>query len=84
MSQELIQLLSSGGAGAAVIVVTVVFLKYLKSEREQLMADRRNERREFLEKLEAISRSLTDMTTELWRRPCLKEAPPTRATEGPR
>jgi hypothetical protein len=70
----MIQLLSSGGAGAAVIVVTVVFLRYLKGEREELMADRREERQEFLQKLEQISRAITDLTTALWERPCLREA----------
>ncbi len=71
MSPELIQLLSSGGAGAAVIVVTVVFLRYLKGEREQLMADRREERREFLDKLEKVSIAVGDLNIHLSQRPCI-------------
>ena len=87
MSPELIQLLSSGGAGVAVVVVTVVFLKYLRAERVQLMADRREERHEFLEKLEQISRTVGDLTKALWQRPCLREADrkgQTQATGAPK
>ena len=73
MSTELIQLLSSGGAGASVIVVTIIFLKYLKGERRQLMADRREERHEFLEKLEQISTTVAQLNTTLLQRPCLRE-----------
>ena len=78
MSTELIQLLSSGGAGAAVVVVTVIFLKYLRSERQQLMADRREERREFLEKLGQISDAIAQLNTTLLQRPCLRNPGKTR------
>jgi hypothetical protein len=73
MSPEMIQLLSSGGAGAAVVVVTVIFLKFLRGERDLLMADRREERLEFLQKLEQISNAVSDLNTTLSHRPCLME-----------
>ncbi len=71
MNPELIQLISSGGAGAATIVVTVVFLRFLRAERRQLMTDRIQERREFLERLEEISQTVTELNTTLSGRPCL-------------
>ena len=71
MSPELVQLFSSGGAGIAVVVVTLVFLKYLKVERKELMADRREERREFLDRLEQTSKSIEGLTRALVRRPCM-------------
>lgn len=71
MSPETIQLVSSGGAGVAVIAVTLVFLRYLRGEREQLMEDRREERSEFLSKLEQTSDSLCELTRALSRRPCM-------------
>ena len=87
MSPEFVQLLSSGGAGAAVIVVTVVFLRSLNVERQRLMADRREERREFLQKLEQISGAITDLNTVLWKRPCIRDAdrkPQAEKTAGSR
>jgi hypothetical protein len=85
MSPEFVQLLSSGGAGVAVIVVTLVFLRYLNAERQQLMADRREERREFLQRLEQVSGAIADLNTVLWKRPCLRDAerkPQTQKTAG--
>ncbi|NQT21694.1 MAG: hypothetical protein HQ592_18455 [Planctomycetes bacterium] len=58
MSQELINLISTGGAGVAVTVVTFVFLRFLRAERNQLMSDRREERRQFLQRLDAIAERL--------------------------
>ena len=88
MSVELLNAISSGGAGVAVIVVTVIFLKFLRSEREVRAVDRREERQEFLRKLEqasgAVERvsrnvahtstTLEQLTTVLLQRPCLRNA----------
>lgn len=71
MNLELVQLIGSGGAGVATIVITVVFLRFLRAEREQLMEDRIEERREFLERLEQISTSVAELNTALSDRPCL-------------
>jgi len=58
MSQELVNLISTGGAGVAVTVVTLVFLRFLREERKELMSDRREERRQFLMRLDDISHRL--------------------------
>ena len=73
MSPELIQLLSSGGAGVAVVVVTVFFLRFLREERGHLMADRREERREFLARLEQIAQTVETLNATLSDRPCLMQ-----------
>jgi hypothetical protein len=82
MSWDVIQMLSSGGAGAAVIVLTIVFLRFLKEERQWLMQDRREERREFLEKLECVSNAVGDLNSALRQRPCM--LPQTRHDEPDR
>ena len=58
MSQELINLISTGGAGVAVTVVTFVFLRFLQAERRQLVSDRREERQQFLQRLDTIAERL--------------------------
>jgi hypothetical protein len=58
MSQELMSLISTGGAGVAVTVVTLVFLRFLRVERKELMSDRQEERRQFLQRLDDISHRL--------------------------
>ncbi len=62
MSPELIQVVSAGGAGVAVIVVTLIFLRFIHHEREQLMADRREERRDFLQRLTEVATQLELLT----------------------
>ena len=85
MSVELLNAISTGGAGVAVIVVTVIFLRFLRTERQALMTDRREERREFLDRLEDtstavervstnvahVSATLEQLTSALLQRPCL-------------
>ena len=70
MSDQLLNLLSTGGAGIAVTVVTVIFLRFLREERNQLMADRRDERKEFLQRLDDISSTLVQLAERLDSAPC--------------
>ena len=63
MSAELLNVISTGGAGIAVIVITIIFLRFIRDERNQLMADRREERREFLARLEDITKQLELLTS---------------------
>jgi len=70
MSDQLLNLLSTGGAGIAVTVVTVIFLRFLREERNQLMADRRDERKEFLQRLDDISLRLVQLAERLDGAPC--------------
>ena len=65
MSPEFMNLLSTGGAGIAVTVVTFIFLRFLRDERNQLMADRREERQEFLQRLDDISVRLEQLAEKL-------------------
>jgi len=65
MSQELVNLISTGGAGVAVTVVTLVFLRFLLEERKELMSDRREERRQFLMRLDDISHRLEMLTDSI-------------------
>ena len=65
MSPEFMNLLSTGGAGIAVTVVTFIFLRFLRDERNQLMADRREERKEFLRRLDDISVRLEQLAERL-------------------
>ena len=62
MSSELIQAISTGGAGVAVIVVTLIFLRFINNEREQLMKDRRDERSDFLQRLGEVAEQLELLT----------------------
>jgi len=61
----MLNLLSTGGAGIAVTVVTAIFLRFLKDERNELMADRREERKEFLQRLDDISVRLEQLAERL-------------------
>ena len=88
MSVEIMNAISSGGAGVAVIVVTIIFLRFLRNEREVRVADRREERREFLQQLEqasgAVERvsrnvahassTMEQLTSLLLQRPCMWDA----------
>ena len=65
MSPEFMNLLSTGGAGIAVTVVTFIFLRFLRDERNQLMTDRREERKEFLQRLDDISVRLEQLAERL-------------------
>ena len=65
MSQEIVNLISTGGAGVAVTVVTVIFLRFLREERKELMSDRQEERQQFLLRLDDISRRLEMMTEHM-------------------
>jgi len=65
MSSELLNIISTGGAGVAVTVVTVIFLRFLREERKELMSDRRVERREFLRALSELSVRLETLTERI-------------------
>ena len=58
MSPELINAVSTGGAGFAVLVMTVIFLRFIREERDQMMADHREDRRDYLARLEEVARQL--------------------------
>jgi len=63
MSPELINAISTGGAGVAVIVMTVIFLRFIREERDQLMSDHREERRDYLARLEEIAQQLGSLAS---------------------
>ena len=75
MSPEFMNLLSTGGAGIAVTVVTFIFLRFLRDERNQLMTDRREERKEFLQRLDDISVRLEQLAERLGEAACRPGVP---------
>ena len=51
---ELLKLVANGGAVVAVIVVTVMFLRFIKAERLESRAERESERKAFSDSLERV------------------------------